>query len=725
MSIQNNENKIVPIPGILEITPTDTISQFMEKCNNNFSTISKNGGGQTGSQGIQGSQGVPTKPKVPIHVWKEGEQYDYEEGFELVLKNDGENGELTKTQYQKGHLILLENAHVYILTDVDENGTHFLKPEYIFTLQSFDPGSVIDGKTAYVHFDFKDGNELGLNDNDSSELETELDIIDNVFDKEYIGIYSSNSENKPEDISKYTWNRIKEKKDKYNLIIGDNEKSGELNVFGNINVNSIVDDEKSGVLNVSGNINVDKFLTVKEDITSNTITTSFIFVGFDDGDSDSDENNEVITYEDGDIVSTNKIYAKTLTATNDISTKTLTATGISATDISATGISSKKLSASDISANGEITTNKIKVGGISVGKNNNKYTINDDGEIIVDKIIANSEVNNQVVINGNDIRIISNDGTNTALFTSDDIQLFTDMIDDDDDVTEESNIISNKYSWNTLYTGVDLSSNNEQQEPQNIVSYYSEFINLNGVFGDPVNLNLNFKIIASMSDSEGIISDWNFNKTNSLTLYIEQYNVVKNEWEEKYYMAVDQGFEWYTCNEFGEEIDGDSENENGYFLSIADANINYEIISDKDPVYDSYYEYRGSKIYRVKTILDTSTIDISNIEEKYDLSNLNILLKIVCDTSIKSHLDGMDPNTQKNGVVIGKNGIIVRTFDDDGTEYGTNGTFYVSKNEILMRVGNFALKICKDGIFKTQEYESCYNIYPTDDETETWKSLFE
>jgi hypothetical protein len=224
-----------------------------------------------------------------------------------------------------------------------------------------------------------------------------------------------------------------------------------------------------------------------------------------------------------------------------------------------------------------------------------------------------------------------------------------------------------------------------------------------------------------MSDSEGIISDWKFDGTNSLTLYIEQYNVDKNIWEETDgCITVDLENRWFKCNEFGEEIDGDSENENGYFLSIADANINYEMISDKDPI----YEYRGSKIYRVKTLLDTSTIDISNLTNR-DLSNINILLKIVCDTSIKSHLDGMDPNTQKNGVVIGKNGIIVRTFDDDGTEYGTNGTFYVSKNEILMRVGNFALKICKDGIFKTQEYESCYNIYPTDDETETWKSLFE
>lgn len=669
MSIQNNENKIVPIPGILEIAPSDTISQFMEKCNENFYKISMNGGGQTGSQGIQGSQGVPTKPKVPIHVWKEGEQYSSEDGFELVLKKDGENGELKDDIYQKGHLILLENAHVYRLKDVEnENGTHVLKPEYIFTLQSFDPGSVIDGKTAYVHFRFKDGSELE-DIFDSSELET--------FDKEYIGIYSSNSETAPTDISKYTWNRIK---DKYNFSIGDKEKSGVLNVFGNINV--------------------EEYLTVKENITSNTITTRCIFVGFDDGDSDED----IITYEDGDIIATNKIYAKTLSATNDITANDITATN----NISTETLTTNGITANDITANGEITTNKIKVGGISVGKNNNKYSIN-DGEIIVDKIISNSEVNNQVVINGNDIRIISNDGTNTALFTSDDIQLFTD----------ESNIISNKYSWNTLYTGVDLSSNsnNEQQEQQTIESYYSEFINLNGRFGSNENLNLKFKIIASMSDSEGIISDWNFNNKgdiqNSLVLCIEQYNVDSNEWEEKCYINVNEGDkEWYECNEFGEKIDGDSENENGYFLTIEDVNINSEMLSDNEN--GLYYDYRGSKIYRVKTILDTYKINVSDLKD-YDLSNLNILLKIVCDTSIESY--GTDPCSQRNDVVIGKNGIIVRTFDDDGTEYGTDGTFYVSKNEILMRVGNFALKICKDGIYKTSDYHS----YPTDNEA--WETL--
>ena len=50
-----------------------------------------------------------------------------------------------------------------------------------------------------------------------------------------------------------------------------------------------------------------------------------------------------------------------------------------------------------------------------------------------------------------------------------------------------------------------------------------------------------------------------------------------------------------------------------------------------------------------------------------------------------------------------------------------NEMIEVSKNEILMRVGNFALKICKDGIYKTSDYESCYNDYPTDNEA--WENL--
>lgn len=192
MSIKNNKNKIEPIPGILEITPSDTISEFMEKCNDNFYTISMNGGGPTGKEGIQGSQGVPTKPKVPIHVWKEGEQYSEEEGFKLTLIN--ENELVDNQNYQVGHLIVLENAHVYKL--VIDKAKNELTPEYIFTLQSYDPGSVIDGKTAHVHFQYEDESDL-----------TDKNII--KVDKEFIGICSDNSETSPTEQNKYTWIRIK------------------------------------------------------------------------------------------------------------------------------------------------------------------------------------------------------------------------------------------------------------------------------------------------------------------------------------------------------------------------------------------------------------------------------------------------------------------------------------------------------------------------------------
>ena len=50
----------------------------MEKCNNNFSTIFRMGWRSRWRKGGEGDQGSPTKPKVPIHVWKKGVEYDYE-----------------------------------------------------------------------------------------------------------------------------------------------------------------------------------------------------------------------------------------------------------------------------------------------------------------------------------------------------------------------------------------------------------------------------------------------------------------------------------------------------------------------------------------------------------------------------------------------------------------------------------------------------------------------
>jgi hypothetical protein len=57
---------------------SDTLSDFVRKCNENFNTISALGGGPAGVEGNKGEQGVPAKPKVPIHVWREQEEYENE-----------------------------------------------------------------------------------------------------------------------------------------------------------------------------------------------------------------------------------------------------------------------------------------------------------------------------------------------------------------------------------------------------------------------------------------------------------------------------------------------------------------------------------------------------------------------------------------------------------------------------------------------------------------------
>lgn len=128
---------------------SDTISQFMEKCNNNFTAIVEWGGGPAGTKGDNGDPGAPTKPKVPIHVWREGIEYTTElepttGEFEIVSWHE----DLRNVKYQDGHLIMLKNGHVYIL----EADNFELKPKFILALKTYDPGDVIDGRNAYVHF---------------------------------------------------------------------------------------------------------------------------------------------------------------------------------------------------------------------------------------------------------------------------------------------------------------------------------------------------------------------------------------------------------------------------------------------------------------------------------------------------------------------------------------------------------------------------------------------
>lgn len=136
-----------------EITGSDTISKFMEKVNSNFNEIIKNNGGPIGTQGVKGEQGVPTKPKVPIHVWKKGVEYIKETKFEIPSKIENEDNikvDLKNAKYQEGHLILLENAHVYIL-EVDNTDSNFsLKPKFLIALQlSYNQDGVTFGDSIF------------------------------------------------------------------------------------------------------------------------------------------------------------------------------------------------------------------------------------------------------------------------------------------------------------------------------------------------------------------------------------------------------------------------------------------------------------------------------------------------------------------------------------------------------------------------------------------------
>ena len=202
------------ILSIDRIETSDTISQFMEKVNNNFTNILKHGGGPRGVEGDQGHQGVPTKPKVPIHVWVKGVDYygENEDTCEIIDLS----ADLTDVKYQEGHLIILENAHVYIL----ENNSNFeLTPKFIMALQSYDPGEIVHGKNAYVHFAYADsenGDEGFIVDNQLMDKKLDINTFNltsriNAIDKPYMGIYSDRQIISSNDPSRYTWVRIQGK----------------------------------------------------------------------------------------------------------------------------------------------------------------------------------------------------------------------------------------------------------------------------------------------------------------------------------------------------------------------------------------------------------------------------------------------------------------------------------------------------------------------------------
>ena len=203
---------------------SDTLSQFMEKCNNNFSAIIEWGGGPAGVEGEKGDPGAPTKPKVPIHVWREDKEYSTEieisdDKFEITDWIE----DLSQNKYQEGHLIMLKNGHVYILEINNEFG-YSLKPTYLLALQSYDPDSIVNGKSAYVHIAYADdpnadGNESGfITDEELRSEKSNTEQIStfallrsgnsNIANKPYIGIYSDDKELSSTSISRYTWIKI-------------------------------------------------------------------------------------------------------------------------------------------------------------------------------------------------------------------------------------------------------------------------------------------------------------------------------------------------------------------------------------------------------------------------------------------------------------------------------------------------------------------------------------
>ena len=188
-----------------QISSSDTITQFMEKCNNNFSNIFLHRSGPEGKQGVEGSQGVPTKPKVPIHVWREGVEYYSEtplnDGY--VINDWKEN--LTDIKYQEGHLIMLKNGHVYIL---EEDGNSTLKPNYIMALQSYNQDDVIDGRTSYIHIAYTNSTDDYYDFITNEELQKQENVGNGEIKYKYMGLYSNYEEESSPYPETYTWVRI-------------------------------------------------------------------------------------------------------------------------------------------------------------------------------------------------------------------------------------------------------------------------------------------------------------------------------------------------------------------------------------------------------------------------------------------------------------------------------------------------------------------------------------
>ena len=551
-----SNNKTELLNGMVQINSSDTISQFMEKCNNNFSAISKYGGGPSGEKGDDGSQGVPTKPKVPIHVWKKGDEYDYETIIDEnneIFKLDTLNVNLEEDIYQEDHIIILENAHAYILK-VDETDDYRLKPQFICALKSFDPTTLIDGKTAHVHFMYLDSEELNENLN--------------LYDKEYIGIYSSNSSTSPIDVNSYTWNKIKDKK--------------------------------------------------------------------------------------------------------NMSVENINSTNISSNTINATNISAKNINTDDININNIQNSNFI----------NTLFSkqVTSGANFIVDSLNTKSESNkdNKVVIEGNNIKIISNDGFTSTLITSDEI--------DFDEFSGQSNDGSGgsykpvdkiaKCSFDTLFTKVNLKNDSVLESSYNEIGYISS-------------PNIDIKIILSISNQDkNKLYNWSINN-NSIYLSFDTYNINKKCWE-----PIEDNNKLYANNWSPCDYLGNKNGEEIYFYMTCDIDLP-----------QSLKESLNSKCCRFKIIIEENGININNNQNS--INNVNILLTSNLNYVISNS------DTNKNCVIIGKNGMFVRTYDykfdeNKGEKTYSQNNFQISNNEILMSVGLFGLRIDDGGIYIRTELSGAW-----------------
>lgn len=197
---------------------SDTLSDMLEKSNNSFESIVEWGGGPEGPQGPQGPQGVPTKPKNPIHIWIKGEQYSDEISSGSIYEILGvQEGLLSGSEYKEGHCIFLENGHVYVLELIGID----LVPVYKISMQSYNPGDVVNGKNAYVHFayanssngsvDFITGDDIRENTPTTYNLRRMVKSgggEDGERTYSYMGVCSDYTKRDPDTPFSYIWTKI-------------------------------------------------------------------------------------------------------------------------------------------------------------------------------------------------------------------------------------------------------------------------------------------------------------------------------------------------------------------------------------------------------------------------------------------------------------------------------------------------------------------------------------